>query len=102
MFMSELSHALNYTHTQTHTPQAVKQTRVQHDQQEKVISNQQRLLKQSLHQNNELRERLTQIQNIASGVEYSNTRMGTPGSMRMSPSLQSSHTGTVYVISNAA
>ncbi|XP_064389026.1 oxysterol-binding protein-related protein 3-like isoform X2 [Halichondria panicea] len=78
-------------------PKAVKQTRVQHDQQEKVISNQQRLLKQSLHQNNELRERLTQIQNIASGVEYSNTRMGTPGSMRMSPSLQSSHTGGLNI-----
>ena len=79
------------THTLT---QALEHTRAQRVQQDKVIADQRLLLKQALHQNNELRDRLTQIQSIASGAESNNAHLGTPGmttSLGRSPSQPAHH-----------
>ena len=60
--------------------QVVQETNSTHRQQEMTISNQQLLLRQSLLQSNELRDRLSQIQQLASGIDTPTTlRVVTPG-----------------------
>ena len=77
--------------------QVVQQTNSTLRQQESIISNQQLLLRQSLLQSNELRDRLSQIQQLASGIDTpALLRGGTPGvapPTRHTPS-QSYHHGS--------